>query len=909
MAERTRISELERCAGSSSRYLGRIDESWGRRSQCREQLGQLREFLRERGIDPGLLAPFSKGGEGGVVYFELPLGAREFHSQATHLLLDCCRQEVLGQPDEKLWDKWREFGQNLYYGTVEDLYLNFCTQAPGLALAFELGYRKLMAESSAAWWEGQTARVKARRPEITQRFLLELNGLIRPFRQAAAQKHGFDLKVFERFSDLGWEMDMDPARPRAVDFVCQLREKGLTPWLLGELFPLLYQEQIKSQEEIIWETLKSSSFSKPEEMTAVIGGRLPRVSEQALREIQKMLAKRAGELEARVSQELAELQKFSARVKKQTQELISQNNGEMTRVVETRLYSENLANLTARITDTQIQFQRGLTGQLWYLQDLDRKERNLQGVIERCQYLARIPPAELQAMLTSKSGDQGTDILEHIAQYKLLQKKLGQGWDQWTKARGKQLADLIKAALEQPQPKEAKAGAEGHREADRRSLNLLVEETGGKRAYHVERLTAAYRSFISDQAELLINYGRLAGMIRLWPPPLTRTPPVLRQQEMFDEVRFLSDGYRQGESYFLFSAQGPILPRKSGAGMAPADPAKAVRKHARTATVLVYDIRGSSFMSAKLRNAEKEREVKNKLGYLVAQAIRQHGGFLVKDTGDGGVAWFGENAGELYDKCYKEVTTGKGLRLRHSIGSGAEVTMLPSAESAAQALSCSASMLRLAETFIQDNFNSYREWFREAKEREILYEGMSYAVLPPEFKALFRIGIGVASGQPGRDLTLSLNALGDMDLCGTLVNDASLLAGGRDPSHSTILADHATCFNLMLNSERFSSSYLHQFWEAKAEGPDAWETKLRESAALAETVLPDGSYHFPGPGLAIRRAGYHYSGRSGISKEHSLELEPEDQCLDIHEDARLVAGDNCEVRVVYEVQPSEAEKP
>lgn len=897
---RLNISELERIASTAGRYLSRLEETLGRQASAKRYLAGAADYLKARGHDAGLLSPFSKGGEG-QVYFELPLGAREFHGQAAHLLLDCCRQEVLGQPDEKLWDRWREFGQNIYYGTVEDLWENMASQEPQLALAFELAYRRLMSEGAAAWWEGQPAKAKARKPEISQRFHLELNGLIRPRRQAAAQKHGFDAKVPERLAEAGFETDFDPDRPLAEDFRWQLAEKGLTPWLFSQLFSLLYLEQIKDQEETVWETLKSSGFSKPDEMTAVLAGRLPRVSDQALREIQKMLARRAGELESKLAQELAELQKFSARVKKQTQDLIAQNNAEMSRVVETKLYSENLVNLSARITDSQIQFQRGLTGQLWYLQDLERKERGLQGVIEKCQHLAKISPAELQSLLTSKSGDQGADVMEHIAQFRLLDRKLGAGWEDWTEKHGKQLAELIKQAFEQAQA----GGAESQSEA--KALSKLVEESGGKRAYHVERLMAGYRSFLADRAEPMAICCRLSAMVRLWPPPLVRTPPVLRQVELFDEVRFLSDFQRRGARCFLFSAQGPLRP-KSPPWVAPAEIVKAVRRHAKTATVMVYDIRGSSFMSAKLRHADREREIKNKLGYLLAQAIKQHGGFLVKDTGDGGVAWFGDNAQELYDKCYKEVTTGKGLRLRHSISTGAEMAMLPSAEASQQALACAAAMLRLAEKFIQDNFSSYREWFREAKDREILVEGMSYAVLPPEFKALFRIGVGVASGEPGRDLTLSLNSLGDADLCGPLVNDASLLSGGRDPSHSIILADHATCYNLMLNADRFSSTYLHQYWAGQAEGGDAWESKLREAAGLAETVLPDGNYYFPGLGLSLRRAGHYSPGRSGSSKGEVLKLDPGDQCLMVRDDGRLASGDNCDVRIVYEVQPDEKEQ-
>lgn len=37
-------------------------------------------------------------------------------------------------------------------------------------------------------------------------------------------------------------------------------------------------------------------------------------------------------------------------------------------------------------------------------------------------------------------------------------------------------------------------------------------------------------------------------------------------------------------------------------------------------------------------------------------------------------------------------------------------------------------------------------------------------LLPPEFKALFRLGIGIASGKPGKDVVFTPNSFGDPDL-------------------------------------------------------------------------------------------------------------------------------------------------
>jgi len=899
-----KISDIERTAVLSGKYLRRLEESLGRPDYCQQAIARLRQYLKGLGLGGDLLSPFERDG-GGLVYFELPLGAREFHGQAAFLLLDCCRQEVAGRPDEALWEKWREFAQSIYYGTVEELYENTISQEPQLILVLELAYRKLMHQASLGWWEGQDPHLRSIKRGIDKRFYLELSALIRPFRQKACQRAGLDAKILERLVDQGYEPEFDVSKAQAEDLADHLRESGLTPWLFQEMFPLLYSDQLKSQEEMLWETVRTANFSKPDELTAAISGRLPVVSELALREIQKVLARRAAEIEARASQELEELRKFSGRVKKQTQDQISQNNLEMARTVEVKLFSENLSNLTARITDSLIQFQRNLTGQLWYLQDLERKERNLQSLIEKCQSLAKMTPAELQNLITAKAGNIKSDLLEHLAQYGTFEANIGSGWEAWTQAHARQLADLIKAARERCP---ARAPGEGSRgEADLKALAHLIEESGGKRIYHVERLVEAYRRFLRERAEVIINCGMLSQMIRLWPPLLLRPPTVIKQQELLDELRFIGDSQRPSGRYFLLTAQGPVRSKIQPATIPP-EAAGQVRNYQKTATVLVYDIRGSSFMSSKLNQAEKEREIKNKLGYSVAQAIKQHGGFLVKDTGDGGVAWFGDNASELYDKCYKDIVTGKGLRLRHSIGTGAEASMLPAAESAQQAASCSLAILKLAEKFIQDNFAYYRDWFRQAKEREILVEGMSYALLPPEFRALFKVGVGLASGDPGRDVVLALNAYGDYDLCGRLVNEASLYAQGRDPSHSIILADQATILNLMLNSDRFQSAYLQQLWQNRAEGADAWEDKLREAAGLAQSVLPDGCYHFPHLGLVIKRIGYYRPMKTVDNKEKSMVLNPDDRECSWEGRSKLIDDGGEEIKIIYELQPEAAEQ-
>jgi hypothetical protein len=112
-------------------------------------------------------------------------------------------------------------------------------------------------------------------------------------------------------------------------------------------------------------------------------------------------------------------------------------------------------------------------------------------------------------------------------------------------------------------------------------------------------------------------------------------------------------------------------------------------------------------------------------------------------------------------------------------------------------------MVEKAEEFIRANFMHYREWFAEVAERTLELDGVTYALLPPEFKSLFRIGVGIASGIPERDVVFSANSYGDPDLVGPILADAHLYAMKKQPDRSLIICDLPTLINLIINIENF----------------------------------------------------------------------------------------------------------
>jgi class 3 adenylate cyclase len=235
----------------------------------------------------------------------------------------------------------------------------------------------------------------------------------------------------------------------------------------------------------------------------------------------------------------------------------------------------------------------------------------------------------------------------------------------------------------------------------------------------------------------------------------------------------------------------------------PREISEYANRYRKCVTILVYDIRGSSYMGIKLNDAVKEQRIKHKFAKEMAQIVKRYDGFLLKDTGDGGLVWFSENSGSLYNYLYTESVTGKGTKLRYSICSGGECDIIPAADAARRAILCARDIVLRAEEFIRANFVHYREWFADVAERTLELDGITYALLPPEFKSLFRVGVGIASGVPDRDVIFAPNSYGDPDLVGPVLSDANLYSRERQPGRSVMICDLPTLVNLILNADNF----------------------------------------------------------------------------------------------------------
>ncbi len=276
-------------------------------------------------------------------------------------------------------------------------------------------------------------------------------------------------------------------------------------------------------------------------------------------------------------------------------------------------------------------------------------------------------------------------------------------------------------------------------------------------------------------------------------------------------------------------------------------------KFRKCITILVYDIRGSSYMGMKLHNAAKEQRIKYKFAKEMVDIVKRYGGFLLKDTGDGGLIWFAENSSSLYNHLYTESVTGRGIKLRSSIFSGAEFDLIPGCDVAKRAFLCARDMIQRAEEFIRANFMHYREWFAEVAERTLELDGITYALLPPEFKSLFRIGIGIASGVPNKDVIFSANSYGDPDLVGPIIADAHLYSMVHQPGRSVIIADLHSLINMIFNIENF-------------EYPTQEKDFVQYIEKVNDLRKDHRSYTFADHKISIAPKGIHYLGELSKNK-------------------------------------------
>lgn len=553
-------------------------------------------------------------------------------------------------------------------------------------------------------------------------------------------------------------------------------------------------------------------------------------------------------IKSKMEQELKDIDLYSARLKEQLQELYLEADKGLKDIIENEVERGlNINVITQKTSNLLSRLDRLFLGNIYHLQDYERRRKEIKQLLQQEE--------ELKYSAEKREFSERKKIAEIYDEYMFYNK-----FGPLTQKEDKIFAKGLTQQFEQLHQQKGASSSLLNKFEKRGLLSVELDFDSIKETYHL----------FMRQVIVPEHLGQcFLATVNCFPPGHDQPKRVVVD---FANWKILS----------LAGTSILSVPKKEREY--PKEIKNYVETYRRCITILVYDIRGSSYMGMKLHNAAKEQRIKYKFAKEMADIVKRYDGFLLKDTGDGGLVWFAENSVSLYNHLYTESITGRGVKLRSSIFSGAEFDLISSGDAAKRAILCGRDMVQRAEEFVRANFMHYREWFAEVAERTLELDGITYALLPPEFKSLFRIGIGIASGLPNKDVVFSANSYGDPDLVGPVISDAHLYSMERQPRRSVVICDLPSLLNLIFNIESFE-------YQTEAQG---FEQYIQ---AVEDLRKSHHGYTFTDYKVSIVPKGIHYleelNKRKAIAGEDVSNIWLDENYLYSHQQKKI--------KLVYEI--------
>lgn len=389
------------------------------------------------------------------------------------------------------------------------------------------------------------------------------------------------------------------------------------------------------------------------------------LSPPSLLKVHKKAAGLLRETAAKYTEELKGIELYSLRLKEQLNGLYLETNNGLREIVENDVaQGADIDAVTKRITNLFSRLERLFLGNIFHLKDYEARQRIINQFFDE--------EAELKCIADRRVIDRRKRLPELFEEY-LFSARFGPLSEPEEKL-------FIKSVTNECE--------ELHRQKNKDTSALQKFERKALLGVEIdfEGLLAAYHAFFKEIVILRGAAECLRDLVFCLPPRPAAPSKVAR-----DLVHFKT---------LALTGQAVLVTRDDAPD--PNHPAaQFVEAYRRCVSVLVYDIRGSSYMGVKLHNALKEQRVKYKFAREMAVIAKKYNGFPLKDTGDGGIIWFADNSGSLYDHLYAESVTGKGMNLRYSIFSGADFELIPAADAAKRAVLCARDMVAKAEEFIR----------------------------------------------------------------------------------------------------------------------------------------------------------------------------------------------------------------
>lgn len=673
-----------------------------------------------------------------------------------------------------------------YRNMLTHTYKNILTQAPDAAVLFEIGYINKASAYIKKYLRNEPSLIK----EIL--FMKKVIWFLSAIRKELSKNFSIPTSFCEHFIDQ-FPYSFITKHPLS-DFEPLFLSRGFPLPLFQEIHNIVLRDISQRQNLDMVNEIKKQTLLSQEDLVKCKLSRFIFPQDDNLRLLLKSITKQAEKSEMELIKNDREFSLIDHRFSEQTKRIIREKVRKIADVIENK-NKKPLLESSYKISEVLSEIEKACLDYIYHLKDFFNKSCILSDKIEKNHALQALKIEKLKSIFESEVYHGQNSLGKLGEEFLNIEPFLEINQSSIEKAVVQKTLELFNRT-------------EKGKKENRDKMNEILLRFGekGMEKYHpdVKSIIKGYKKTGIEVLLPLLTCGLLQRNVKEW--PRENRVEAISQSRLYNEINYFAIYAIPKGKFYHFSQKAKIRPKESSFDEKTRNKLVDIcMKHfKKVVTVLIYDIRGSSFMTLKLHNAEREQMIIKNFHSTMTNIAKEYGAFLLKDIGDGGIIWFGNNSKELYNSIYRESTTKKFTKLRYSLLGEEGLVLQSSLDSSGKAILCAISMVKAAEKFIKDNYVKYRDWFSDIKERELIVEGTTYALLPPMFRSLFRLGVGIASGIPSRDVAIGANAFGDPDLRGMLINEAKYLSEGRDPEKSVILTDHNTILNMLLTASKFT---------------------------------------------------------------------------------------------------------
>jgi hypothetical protein len=532
------------------------------------------------------------------------------------------------------------------------------------------------------------------------------------------------------------------------------------------------------------------------------------------------------------------------------------------------------------VKDRASVLERFINKKMWSIEELMRRKQKLDNTIKELRNLETLTAEQFAQYSSKLSNLHKIDNLSGF--YFAFLKHYGKNISNLSNEIISEVEQIIKTS-EKTEPPEI--------------LSSFIERRFIGKKYLPEELLETFLRCFKDVIIPLYIEDTIMKLFSIWPPAvISEKDSKLPQLEK--EATYVGD-YLIPHGKFIKIGSFPLPAEKEERSIENSITTQLVDNFSSVITALVYDIRGSTFMGSKLGNAERESIIRKNFGERMLKISEKYGAFPIKDTGDGGILLFAENSREIAAKMFASIKSGRDWA-RAKLPEE-NLQMKEGKECAKNAILAAKEMILEAQNFVSENINEYSDWFKKGEDREYFFKGMTYAQLPPSYKKLFQIGIGITSGHIGKDVYFSTNAYGDADITGNMVRDANLYSNARNPESSVILIDTVSLINVLLN-EDIIEPVTHEKKIGTLSETEIYKYLHRKTEMLAKEQSKKVTYRLKKYELLIKRIGCRIL-EEGKEERIVPDVSISDLGLKITDEGRIMDRKGGSIKFLYEVTP------